>query len=276
MASEPDYSALTGEELGALAYAQSPIQPTGLGDPDPATEIPTLAKTGMLTFHESTQLPFVPAGALGIMAARYGLGARDADVNLLLKIRAREYALLYEMVYYASSTITKVAIAATILRICVKKQYKYIIWADMIIPFAANWNKSLGTYHHAPLIIWSELEGGFAIIAASLPALRKMFGRFFRGSSAGSKAKTASNTGRERSGLRGTQLASLTPQGKSRTMVSVGGGKWDRLRDENNTSSRVHIIKQTEVRIKETTPSELEADSHGTSWMDTDSDKINR
>lgn len=31
MASEPDYAALTGEELGALAYAEPPIQPTGLG-----------------------------------------------------------------------------------------------------------------------------------------------------------------------------------------------------------------------------------------------------
>ncbi len=79
------------------------------------------------------QLPFIPAGVLGIMGARYGLGAHDEDVNLLLKIRAREYSLLYEMVYYASSTITKVAIAATILRICVKKTYKYIIWTNMIM-----------------------------------------------------------------------------------------------------------------------------------------------
>lgn len=181
MASEPDYTAFTGEELGVLAYAQPPIKPTGLGPTivalvwimsiltttvvclriwartfyldngqkwgiedylcvigyvrrsDPAMGNPILAKTRMLTFHEPTQLPFVPAGALGIMGAKYGLGARDDEVNLLLKIRAREYALLYEMVYYASSTITKVAIAATILRICVKKRYKYIIWADMIM-----------------------------------------------------------------------------------------------------------------------------------------------
>ncbi|EMR61628.1 putative integral membrane protein [Eutypa lata UCREL1] len=131
-------------------------------------------------------------------------------------------------------------------------------------------------FNHARLIIWSELEGGFAIIAASLPALRKLFGRFFRGSSAGSKVKTATNNGLERSGLRGTQLASLTPQGKSRTMVSGGGGKWDRLSDENDTSSRIHIMKQTEVHINESTPSELEADMHGTDWRDADSEKISR
>lgn len=55
-----------------------------------------------------------------------------------------------------------------------------------------------------------------------------------------------------------------------------GGGKWDRLSDDHDTSSRIHIIKQTEVHINESTPSELEADIHGTNWKDTDSDKVSR
>lgn len=75
----------------------------------------------------------MPSAGLGIMAVKYGLGARDEHVNELLKIQARKYALLYEMVYYSASTITKVAIAATILRICVRKRYRYIIWVNMIM-----------------------------------------------------------------------------------------------------------------------------------------------
>ncbi len=72
----------------------------------------------------------------------------------------------------------------------------------------------------------------------------------------------------QRSGLRSTPLASLTPQGKSRTMVSGGTGKWDRLSDENDASSRIHIVKQTEIHINNSTPSELEASEHGTSWRE--------
>ena len=78
----------------------------------------------------------------------------------------------------------------------------------------------------------------------------------------------------------GSQLNTLTPQGKTRTLVSTGGGgKWDRLSDDadNDASSRIQIIKQTEIRVNDANSdsvSALEAqDSH---WRDTDSANIHR
>ncbi|RYP79908.1 hypothetical protein DL770_006447 [Monosporascus sp. CRB-9-2] len=182
MSYSPDLSNLTGEEIAALAYAEPPIQPTGLGPVTVAlmyifTILATAVVAGRVwarTWYLDVDqrwgpedflavigfLPFIPAGVFGVLAAKYGVGARDADVNELLKIRGREYVLLYELLYYTSSTITKLAIALTILRICVRRRYKYIIWTNLAImfvvaggstvfvlsdcqPFATHWNPAL-------------------------------------------------------------------------------------------------------------------------------------
>ncbi|RYP48372.1 hypothetical protein DL768_005741 [Monosporascus sp. mg162] len=373
MLDSPDLSNLTGEEIAALAYAEPPIHPTGLGPVIVAlmcifTILATVVVAGRVWarswYREADQkwgaddylavmgfLPFIPAAVFGVLAAKYGVGARDADVNDLLKIRAREYVLMYQLLYYTSSIITKLAIGLTILRICIKRRYKYIIWTNLALmfiiaggstvyvltdcqPFATHWNPALGgefgflvisylgtstqvatdwtcaitpffvvkdlqmkrrvkisvicilglgifasiaalmriimyqytdrrkypddeLYNQAPLLIWSEVEGGFAIIASSLPALRKMFGKFYRDSSDRSKAKTNS-PGSTKDGntifRTGTQLATLTPQGKSLATVT-SGGHWDRLSDD---SSHKHIIKQTEVRVDETGRDDIE------------------
>ncbi|RYP22904.1 hypothetical protein DL767_008952 [Monosporascus sp. MG133] len=357
MSHSPDLSNLTGEEIAALAYTEPPIQPTGWGPVIVAlmcifTILATVVVAGRVWartwYLEVGQrwgpedflavigfLPFIPAGAFGVLAAKYGIGARDADVNELLKIRGREYALLFELLYYISSTITKFAIGLTILRICTRRRYKYIIWTTLAIMFvvasgtiagdpgflvisylgtstqvATDWTCAITPffvikglqmkrrvkisvicilglgifasvaalariimypymdpkkypddelYNHAPLIICSEIEGGFAIIACSLPAQRKMFGKFFRDSLDRSKAKTqsaSSTKGGNNIFRSGTQLTSLTPQGKS-LCTGTTGGQWDRLSDGD--SSYTHIIKQTEVRVAESGRDGIEA-----------------
>jgi hypothetical protein len=72
-----------------------------------------------------------------------------------------EYLILYELIYYASSTITKFAIAVTILYICVERRYKYIMYGIMgimavtaaicvvwffvnCVPFQGYWNPGVG------------------------------------------------------------------------------------------------------------------------------------
>lgn len=78
----------------------------------------------------------------------------------------------------------------------------------------------------------------------------------------------------------GSQLNSLTPQGKSRTLVSTGGGgKWDRLSDEadNDASSHIQIIKRTEVCVKDANSDNLSAlEAQDSDWRDTDSNRIQR
>ncbi|RYP65405.1 hypothetical protein DL771_008329 [Monosporascus sp. 5C6A] len=362
----PVFGNLTGEEVRALAYAEPPIQPVGLGPTIvPLVYVMTIlstivvcgrvwARTKLLDTGQRWILEdylavigyllFIPAAAFGILGANYGLGGHDADVNEFLKVRAREYALL----------------------ICVRRLYKHIIWANLVImflisggstlfvltdcrPFGAHWNPRLSgdfgflvisylgsaiqvvtdwtcaitpffvvkdlqmatrikisviillglgifassaslmrivmyqyidvrkypddeLFHHAPLIIWSELEGGFAIIACSLPSLRKLFGRHLGSSVERAKQKgsdMATNDRMFRSG--GTQLSSFNPQQKSRDTVTVGG-KWDRLsdeNDENDDSSRIHIIKQTELRVNKEGP-------NVETWREDDSDRVSR
>lgn len=72
-----------------------------------------------------------------------------------------EYLILYELIYYASSTLTKFAIAVTILYICVERRYKYLMYTIMSImaitscicvvwffvncvPFQGYWNPGVG------------------------------------------------------------------------------------------------------------------------------------
>ncbi|RYP62670.1 hypothetical protein DL770_009557 [Monosporascus sp. CRB-9-2] len=67
----------------------------------------------------------------------------------------------------------------------------------------------------------------------------------------------------------GTQLTSLTPQGKSLATVTTGG-QWDRLSDGD--SSYKHIIKQTEVRVDESGRDDIEA--CGAEWREEYGNKV--
>ena len=103
---------------------------------------------------------------LGALAVHYGIGSTDAYLNKFemrefLEVRGVEYLILYELTYYASSSLTKFAIAVTILHICVEKRYVYIMYGLMgvliatngicliwlfvnCVPFATYWNPKLG------------------------------------------------------------------------------------------------------------------------------------
>lgn len=45
-----------------------------------------------------------------------------------MKIRAKELQLLYELIYFGSSTLTKFSIAFTILRICTQNRYRFALY----------------------------------------------------------------------------------------------------------------------------------------------------
>ncbi|KAM0475681.1 hypothetical protein ACHAP7_007178 [Fusarium lateritium] len=156
---------LTGSEVAEIAYAQQPISPSGLGL---VCEILIYILTVIcaIIIGLRVYLPFVVASVFGVLCVHYGVGATDTyldqfEMRNFLTVRGMEYLLLYELIYYASSTITKFAIAVTILYICVEKRYKYIMYAIMSImaltcticlvwlfvncvPFAAYWNPGLG------------------------------------------------------------------------------------------------------------------------------------
>ena len=66
------------------------------------------------------------------MATHYGLGTEDAKLNTLKLIRAGEYTIYFQILYYISSTITKNAIAFTMLRLFSNKAW--VRWVTHI-----NW-----------------------------------------------------------------------------------------------------------------------------------------
>ncbi|KAL7624934.1 hypothetical protein AAE478_004148 [Parahypoxylon ruwenzoriense] len=177
---------LTGEQVAALAYAEPPIERRGLAVTVEVfmyiLSISTFMIVGLRVYVRAFlnkgriwgtddylavlgfthQLPYIPSAAFAILATHYGLGTEDGRLNMFLKIRAAEYILYYQIIYYVSSTITKVAIAFTLLRLFQAKVIRYIIhlnWIFMAMsaigslgfvfanckPFAANWNPLLGS-----------------------------------------------------------------------------------------------------------------------------------
>ncbi|KAJ4180210.1 hypothetical protein NW755_011898 [Fusarium falciforme] len=100
-------------------------------------------------------------------------------------------------------------------------------------------------YWNGHISLWCQLESGIAIIAASLPSLRKLFTRYFDRSRGASKGQSAGNAssgqqihtiGGGQMNVGGTQLDNLTPSGKGRMSVNGSGGKWRRLEDETSSS----------------------------------------
>lgn len=93
--------------------------------------------------------------------ARYGVGSHDAALpSPLYLIRATEYVIYWEILYFISSTIIKCAIGFTCIRLDQRKQIVIPIAINMSImviiailalvfvfvnctPLAATWNPSL-------------------------------------------------------------------------------------------------------------------------------------
>lgn len=63
----------------------------------------------------------MPSNVFGILASYYGLGAPDELVTELLQIRALEYFMYYEILYFAASSSTKISVTLTVLRLCDKQ-----------------------------------------------------------------------------------------------------------------------------------------------------------
>lgn len=89
-----------------------------------------------------SQLAFVPSNVLGVIGVYYGLGAHDASLDAankpLLEIRAIEYFMYYEILYFAASATTKVSITLTVLRLCDKQRiYRLIAITNAVLMIVA-------------------------------------------------------------------------------------------------------------------------------------------
>ncbi|CAI6099676.1 unnamed protein product [Clonostachys chloroleuca] len=366
----PSDSNLTGQEIADIAYSYSGIKPTNVGQASEiliyffliVCTIIICLRIWVRTFRAESKLkwglpdylavfgflPYIPAAVFGILAAHYGIGATDEHLNSIeggefIRIRGMEYLMYYELTYFSASTITKYAIAATILTICTEKRFIYPIWGVMIlmavaaaaclvtlfvncVPFSAYWNIKLGkcksangflilsyvgtsaqilvdwtcaimpffivyrlqmprrakisvvgvlglgvlasvaalmriiSYQYIDtrrypdnhmllrvvaegrLLLWSILESSFAIIACSLPSLKKLFtsciGRSFNRSGDASRSKRTYGNQTPLQSLPGIHTTSVT------------GNKWDRLHDDMDDSSTHQIMRRTDIHIE--------------------------
>lgn len=122
-----------------------------------------------LTEFDPTQLFYIPASALAIVSTYYGNGAYDSHIDDLLKIRAAQYTIYFEITYFFASSATKFAIAFTTLPICVERKYYWIIIINVVVmlavvvfclglglgnctPMAATWNPALYVYRQDTVI----------------------------------------------------------------------------------------------------------------------------
>lgn len=94
-------------------------------------------------------------------ASHYALGRRDEDIpSPLYQMRAAEYIIYWEVLYFVSSTIIKCAIGFSCIRVDQRRRIVYPVSINMAVmvliavgalvfvfancrPFAANWNPSL-------------------------------------------------------------------------------------------------------------------------------------
>ena len=84
------------------------------------------------------QVAFIPSNVFGVLSTRYGLGAPDAYITDLLEIRAVEYFMYYEILYFAASATTKVSITLTVLRLCEKQPiYRKIAIGNAVMMIVA-------------------------------------------------------------------------------------------------------------------------------------------
>ncbi|KAH8763606.1 hypothetical protein F5883DRAFT_676241 [Diaporthe sp. PMI_573] len=177
-------ASMSGEQIQALVYQLEPINPTGLGR---AVEVVSVCLGVICTIVVSLRvwvraglsgastrtwgvedylavvgtLPFLPSAVFAVYGARYGVGSHDAALpSQLYLIRATEYVIYWEILYFISSTIIKCAIGFTCIRLDRRKQILIPISINMAImvvvailalvfvfvnctPLAATWNPSL-------------------------------------------------------------------------------------------------------------------------------------
>lgn len=104
---------------------------------------------------------FIPSIVWSVIAALYGVGLRDADLpSPLYGVRAGEYIIYWELLYFVSSTLIKSAIGFTCIRIDQRRRVTYPVLLNITImclvailaitfvfancrPLAATWNPAL-------------------------------------------------------------------------------------------------------------------------------------
>ncbi|PON24196.1 hypothetical protein TGAM01_v206884 [Trichoderma gamsii] len=193
----PEFNGLTGQQIQKIADSQHPIKPAGAGIAIQGIVYTTaILCTAVFSLRVWVRFirreqgrpigiddylavggfgPYLPACALAIAGTYYGVGAPDDAVTPFMKIRAKELQLLYELIYFGSSTLTKFSIAFTILRICTKNRYRFALYGAMgtmaltafgaliflfsdCRPFATRWNPFLGK-------CWAPAPNGWFIMS---------------------------------------------------------------------------------------------------------------
>ncbi|KAH6645423.1 hypothetical protein BKA67DRAFT_526976 [Truncatella angustata] len=193
----PEFEGLTGQQIQEIADSQPSMQPAGAGITIQGifytTAILCTIIFGLRVWVRSRPqasgnswaiddylavggfIPYLPCCIIGIIGTYYGVGAPDSAVNPFMKIRAKEFQLLYELVYFGSSTLTKFSIAFTIMRICKERRYVYAMYGAMggmaltafgaliflfadCKPFATRWNPALGS-------CWAPAPDGWFIMS---------------------------------------------------------------------------------------------------------------
>ncbi|KAJ0106827.1 hypothetical protein J7T55_001351 [Diaporthe amygdali] len=113
-------------------------------------------------------LTFLPECVFVIIAARYGLGTPDAELNELVTAQAALMMGNWQMFYAASTNLIKAAIAVTLLRLTDQPKYRWPITASLVAtpiftgavvivlivtcrPVGAQWDLDLGP---CPLHNW--------------------------------------------------------------------------------------------------------------------------
>ncbi|KAI0018203.1 hypothetical protein F4780DRAFT_752443 [Xylariomycetidae sp. FL0641] len=180
----------TGEQIAAMAYALPPVQVQDLAL---AVEV-TAIVLGVLSasivglriwvragFSGAVNrtwgmddwlcvigfLPFIPSVPFAVLAARYGVGTHDADLaSPLYSVRAYEFVIYWELLYFISSTVIKCSIGFACIRIDKRRRILYPVCVNMSVmviiavlaiifvfanckPLAATWNPALGTCQKA-------------------------------------------------------------------------------------------------------------------------------
>ncbi|OAA66559.1 hypothetical protein SPI_01135 [Niveomyces insectorum RCEF 264] len=81
--------------------------------------------------------PLIPSVVFLLLATYWGLGAHDSAVPagmlVYYQVRVKMYMFCFELIYFASSVMTKLAVAVMILRLSPRRLYAYIIWGNMAV-----------------------------------------------------------------------------------------------------------------------------------------------
>ncbi|GJC86379.1 hypothetical protein ColLi_09217 [Colletotrichum liriopes] len=89
------------------------------------------------TFAVAGWIPLWPSVAFLIIATHWGLGAHDGQIPerglIYYQIKVKEDMFYFEVIYFASSVLTKLAMAIMIVRLSSTRVYAYIIWGNMAV-----------------------------------------------------------------------------------------------------------------------------------------------